>query len=188
MTGTRAPWWRWDTSRPTRRRLLRSAALAGVGLSGALALACAGGGAGTSQPAASGRSSLQAPEEPPQPGGTYNSYEQANPPTLDPHRTSAVTAMRAVSPVMSRLLRFKSTQDVEASYNLETQGDLALSVESPDAITWTVKLRPNARFHHVAPVNGRTVEAEDIKATFTRALEPTNPNRGALTAIDPAQI
>jgi peptide/nickel transport system substrate-binding protein len=186
MAGTRERLWRWGTSRYSRRRLLRSAAVAGVGLSGAVVMACAGGGT-TTQPMSGGRTGGQA-AEPPQPGGIYSSYDQANPPTLDPHRTSAVTAMRAVSPVMSRLLRFKTSQDVEATYNLETQPDLALSVESPDAITWTVKLRPDAKFHNVAPVNGRGVEAEDIKATFTRALEPTNPNRGSLTVIDPNQI
>lgn len=189
MAGTRERLWRWGTARYSRRRLLRSAALTGVGLSGTVTMACAGGGGGTTtQPAAGARTGARASEGPPQPGGTYNSYEQANPPTLDPHRTSAVTTMRAVSPVMSRLLRFKTSQDVEATYNLETQPDLALSVESPDAITWTVKLRPDARFHNVHPVNGRGVEAEDIKATFTRALEPNNPNRGSLMVIDPAQI
>lgn len=186
MGGSQERWWRWGTSRYSRRRLLRSAAVVGVGLSGAVAMACAGGGT-TTQPMSGGRTGGQA-AEPPQPGGTYSSYDQANPPTLDPHRTSAVTAMRAVIPVMSRLLRFKTSQDVEATYNLETQPDLALSVESPDAITWTVKLRPDAKFHNVAPVNGRGVEAEDIKVTFSRALEPTNPNRGSLMAIDPSQI
>lgn len=187
MADTRERLWRWRHVRYSRRRLLRSAALAGVGLSGAVAVACAGRGDGTARPVATGPSG-QGAEEPPQPGGIYNSYEQANPPTLDPHRTSAVTTMRAVSPVMSRLLRFKSTQNVEASYNLETEGDLALSVESPDAVTWIIKLRPDARFHNVAPVDGRSVEAEDIKVTFTRAAEPTNPNRGSLAVIDPAQI
>lgn len=187
MADTRERLWRWRHVRYSRRRLLRSAALAGVGLSGAVAMACAGRGDGTARPVATGPSG-QGAEEPPQPGGIYNSYEQANPPTLDPHRTSAVTTMRAVSPVMSRLLRFKSTQNVEASYNLETEGDLALSVESPDAVTWIIKLRPDARFHNVAPVDGRSVEAEDIKVTFTRAAEPTNPNRGSLAVIDPAQI
>src|SRR5581483_1757334 len=52
------------------------------------------------------------------------------------------------------------------------------------------KLRPDAKFHNVAPVNGHAVEAEDMKATFTRALNPAtnNPNRGALDFINAAQI
>jgi peptide/nickel transport system substrate-binding protein len=39
-------------------------------------------------------------------------------------------------------------------------------------------------------VNGHPVEADDVKATFVRALDTAtqNPNRGSLTMIDPAQI
>src|SRR5437870_1289378 len=65
---------------------------------------------------------------------------------------------------------------------------LALSVESPDALAWTVKLRPEVRWHNVAPVSRRALDAEDVKASFTRALDGKNPNRGSLTMIDPAKI
>jgi ABC-type transport system substrate-binding protein len=56
--------------------------------------------------------------------------------------------------------------------------------------TWTVKLRPDAKFFNIAPVNGHAVEAEDVKATFVRALDPAtaSPNRGQLNMIDPNQI
>jgi peptide/nickel transport system substrate-binding protein len=39
-------------------------------------------------------------------------------------------------------------------------------------------------------VNGHALEAEDVKATFTRALDPTtaSPNRGTIDMIDAAQI
>jgi peptide/nickel transport system substrate-binding protein len=37
-------------------------------------------------------------------------------------------------------------------------------------------------------VNGHPVEAEDIKASYTRALNPANPGRGTYDMIDPAQI
>jgi peptide/nickel transport system substrate-binding protein len=70
----------------------------------------------------------------------------------------------------------------------DIENDLGVGVESPDAITWTVKLRPDAKFHNVAPVNGRLVEAEDIKATFTRAQDRANPNAGNLNMIDPDQV
>ena len=46
--------------------------------------------------------------------------------------------------VLSRLLRFKGVQDIEASYNQETEPDLATSAETPDGVIWTAKLRPNA--------------------------------------------
>lgn len=178
--------------RLARRGVLRAAALGGAGLGGLALLGCGGdepSGARTRATVEVGRSGGQvATEEQPRPGGAYNWFIAANPPSLDPHRTSGVTTMTTVSPVMSRLLRFKSGKDVAAGYNRETQPDLAQTVESPDAVTWTITLRPDAAFHNVAPVSGRAVEAEDIKASFTRALDAKNPNRGSLAFIDPNQI
>jgi peptide/nickel transport system substrate-binding protein len=92
---------------------------------------------------------------------------------------------------MERLFRFKtSPTDPTTSLNRELEPDLALSAESPDAITWTIKLRPTVSFQNVAPVNGHAFEAEDVKATFTRMLDPAtgSPNRGALNMVDPSQI
>jgi peptide/nickel transport system substrate-binding protein len=175
----------------TRRRLMHGAALAAGNLA-ATALACGSRGpAGSSQGAGGvsvGRSATQSAGETPQMGGTVTWFDGANPPTLDPQATSSVTTMQAVGFSLSRLLRFKSVQDVQASYNLDTEPDLATSVETPDGITWTVKLRPNAKFHNIPPVSGHAVEAEDIKASFTRGLTPKNPNSASLGMMDPAQI
>ena len=93
--------------------------------------------------------------------------------------------------VMSQsVFRFQSGRDPATSLNHIIENDLGMSAESPNAATWTVKLRPDARFQNIAPVNGHPVEAEDVKTTFTRALDPAinNPNRGGLTMMDPAQI
>jgi peptide/nickel transport system substrate-binding protein len=89
-----------------------------------------------------------------------------------------------VGGVYSRLFRFKTAADPSVAESKEPESDLALSAESPDAITWTIKLRPNAKFHDVAPVNGHAVEAEDIKASYLRAIDPKNPNGGSLDMID----
>lgn len=177
----------------TRRAVLHGAVAGGAGLATVFAAACGGtrGQSSSQGPAtvAIGRTGgTQAPAESPEAGGTLNWSEQANPPTLDPHGTSAVTTMRTVSPTLSRLLRFKTSREVGESYNLETEPDLAASVESPDAVTWTVKLRADAKFHNVPPVNGHAVEAEDVALTFARALQPKNPNSGSLAMLDATQI
>ena len=90
---------------------------------------------------------------------------------------------------MSRLLRYKTGVDPKVADGHDVKPDLALTSESPDAVTWTLKLRPDAKFHNVAPVSGRAVEGENIKATFIRALnEPKNVNRASLDMIDRTQI
>jgi peptide/nickel transport system substrate-binding protein len=124
----------------------------------------------------------------PQPGGNFTTFSTLNYP-LDPQKGSGSSQV-VPAPAMSRVFLFKTSTNPATITDRVVQPDLGLSAESPDAVTWTVKLRPDARFHDVPPVNGHAVEAEDIKATYARALDPAtaNPNRGQLNMIDPAQI
>jgi len=188
----------------SRRTALRTTALTGAGLAGVALLGCKGGATsgsssgGAAKPPAqsSGGQGVNAligrtgtkPAEAPIMGGTLNDVVGTNAPTLDPHGSSSVLTMQAVSPVMSRLLRFTSLWDPATAYDRNTESDLASSYESPDAVTWTFKLRPDAKFQNVAPVNGHAVEAEDIKQTYIRGTSSANANRGSLGMIDPAQI
>lgn len=137
---------------------------------------------------AAGQSGSQGSQAAPRPGGTLNAYFTANSP-LDPQKVSA-GAQRAIGGVLSRLFRFKTGADPKVIDDHDIENDLGVGVESPDAITWTVRLRPDARFQNIPPVAGHLVEAEDVKATFLRALDPatSNPNRGALGMMDASQI
>jgi peptide/nickel transport system substrate-binding protein len=173
-------WGRIARGRITRRRLLLAGG-AGATLVAGTALGCGHStkatNSGTSKPAAG-------PAEQPRPGGVYNTYSIQNPPSLDPQRTTAAPTHQTVGGVYSRLFRFKTAADPTVAESKEPENDLALSAESPDAITWTIKLRPNATFQDIPPVNGHAVEAEDIKASFLRAIDPKNPNGGSLDMID----
>ncbi|MGH2589040.1 MAG: ABC transporter substrate-binding protein [Dehalococcoidia bacterium] len=202
-------WTRVMRRRYARRTILRGAALAGAGLAGALALACGGDGSESSsdsgQAAATGTGPAQANQadslggligrtgkdptsETPVRGGTYVATLSGNPPTLDPQSTVSINTGTPSSAAMSRLFRFKTFWEVGAANNKEIEPDLAQSAESPDGLTWTFKLRPDAKFHNVAPVNGHAVEAADVKATFVRAVAPSTANRGSLLMVDPAKI
>ena len=174
------------TMQLNRRRLLALAA-GGSLAAGTQLLACSNRSNGQPSSTAGGAGSKSAAGTP-QRGGTLQAYFATNFP-LDPQKGS-VGAQRVVSGVMSRVFRFKTGTDPATWSNHDLENDLGLSAESPDAVTWTIKLRPGAKFHNVAPVNGRAVEAEDIKATFVRAVDPAtgNPNRGSLSMIDPSQI
>jgi peptide/nickel transport system substrate-binding protein len=198
----------WDrrAGRRQTRRALLGAAAAGAGL---VLAACKGtskgaGGSGAARssgggtsPGAAGRPSdrqllsrtrSQPANDTPQSGGTVTWAASANPPNLDPHRTSSAFTNDLLSPALSRLLQYAPVWDSVQALDRKIVPDLAASVESPDGATWTVKLQPNAKFHNIPPVSGHAVEAEDIKATFTRSLGQQNPSRGVFDMIDPNKI
>jgi peptide/nickel transport system substrate-binding protein len=169
----------------TRRRLLTAgaagSAVAGLALAGCSGQSKSGGAASQSTATAASAGT-------PKSGGNLVVYLTSNYP-LDPQKVSAA-AQVVPGTAMSRIFQFKTDTNAATITDHITQPDLGMSAESPDAITWTVKLRPDAKFHNVAPVNGHAVEAEDIKATFQRALDPAtaSPNRGQLNMLDASQI
>jgi peptide/nickel transport system substrate-binding protein len=200
-------WSSLQTRRFTRRAALR---VAGVG-SGLAALALAGckttGGAssptgatsssGVAPGGAAGRTSDKqflsrsgSPQtnQTPKYGGSVAWATGSNPPNLDPHKTSSAFTNDVLSPVLGRLFNYYPAYDGVTALERKIVPDLASSVESPDAITWTVKLQPNARWHNVAPVSGRPVDSDDIKATFARSLTEMNPSRGVFDMVDPNKI
>ena len=66
-----------------------------------------------------------------------------------------------------RLLNYKYGSDVPTG-SFTPQGDLAESWEQPDELTYLFKIRRNAKFHNIAPVNGREATAEDVQYSFRR--------------------
>lgn len=172
-----------------RPRLTRRHLLAG-GASGAAALlaACASKSARPGPRASGAAQTGSSATGSPQPGGTLTVSQKTNPPTLDPQRSTSFYTLLQAGAVYSRMLKFKTGPSPEIAENHDVEPDLATSFESPDATTWTVKMRADAKFHNVPPVNGHAVEAEDVKATFTRALGPENPFRTSLDMIDATQI
>lgn len=158
-----------------------------VALSGATMLAC--GPSGPSKKPAAPVTTGGTARGTPRAGGTFYSYNSANLNSWDPQGGASQSSSVLTNPVYGGLFRFKSGPDPQVFLNLDTENNLASSIESPDGVTWTIKLRPGARFHDVPPVNGHTVQAEDVKATFQRAFAITNnTNRSLLTMIDPNQV
>ncbi len=172
-------------ARISRRRLLSGVTLSTAALGASWLTGCSTQSKGGA--ARQGVAASSSPESP-KTGGTLNVYLNFNPP-LDPHKISA-SAQDAPGGAMSRLFRFKTGVDPKAGTDHELENDLGVSAESPDAVTWTIKLRPDGKFQNIPPVNGHPAQAEDVKATFTRALDPAvpNPNRGSLDMIDVSQI
>lgn len=166
----------------SRRRLLGGLAVG----SGAATLLAACGKSGQARGRAASTSNTG---KAPQRGGTFTYYWNANPPALDPQFFATGSTTSWACAVMSGLFRFKIGTDPKVGLNHELENELATSAEAPDGITWTFKLRPDAAFHNVPPVNGHPVEADDVKATFVRGVTSSqNANRSVISMVDPAQI
>src|SRR5262249_14082075 len=101
-------------------------------------------------------------------GGTFRAYSSSETPNLDPDLNST-SLLHVAGPgiVLSKLMQFRA--DVPPGSSIPT-GDLAESWEQPDELTYIFKLRPNAKFQNIAPVNGREVVAEDVKFSFERQV------------------
>ncbi|MGH2588664.1 MAG: hypothetical protein ACRDJE_27380, partial [Dehalococcoidia bacterium] len=86
-----------------------------------------------------GRSATPAAGEQSVSGGVHKALFSTNPPTLDPHGTIRVFTIQGGSAAYSRLIRPKGAWDLADSLSLTTEPELALSLESPDVVTWTAK-------------------------------------------------
>ncbi|MBM3561271.1 MAG: ABC transporter substrate-binding protein, partial [Alphaproteobacteria bacterium] len=79
--------------------------------------------------------------------------------TMDPAKHSVFPTASILFHVYDPLI----TQDASGKF----QPALAESWSNPDATTWQFKLRRNVKFH-----NGEEFDAEAVKFTFDRALNP----------------
>jgi peptide/nickel transport system substrate-binding protein len=97
---------------------------------------------------------------------------ESNPANLDPRY-----ATDGQSQHIDRLI-FNGLVERDAEMNL--QGDLAESWETPDALTYVFHLRKGVKFH-----DGREVTSKDVKATIEYMMNPENksPKHGAFTMI-----
>ncbi|HWO72085.1 MAG TPA: ABC transporter substrate-binding protein, partial [Dehalococcoidia bacterium] len=152
------------TRRISRRRAI-AASGGGAAAAGILA-ACGGGDEGPAQ----GTSSLVAkPEDSSKQatrGGIIKASIATDAGSWDPHVRGAWFGTLGAL-LYSRLTVVKPGEGQATSGDIV--GELAEGWEiSPDGLTATFKLRPNAKWQPVAPVNGRAVDAEDVAATWTR--------------------
>jgi peptide/nickel transport system substrate-binding protein len=195
MSQNERSYWQRVARRPASRR---SVLLSGAGGSVALALALAGcsGDDDTktgnldvkTQPAGNAvPSSTTDPFAGVKRGGAIATSITSDPPTLDPYINPATNTKLFAAHVYSRLYKYK-TGPGKAAADAELVGDLAKSSEvSPDGLEWVIKLRPNATFHNVDPVNGRKVTSDDVKFSWGRATGPKAINAASLSFITNVQ-
>jgi ABC-type transport system substrate-binding protein len=172
-------------------RVSRRRALAGTGAAatGAALLAACGGGSsddGKKEAATSKVVPIVDTTRQAKRGGIFKGYRTQDALTWDPHVTSSQwTPPLAV--LFGRLMILDPGVTKESDGT--PRGNHAESWEfSPDRLTLTFKLRPNMKWHNVAPVNGRAVDIDDVlfsgkrlfqqgtqRAAFANSVNPTAP-------------
>lgn len=128
-----------------RRVLVGGSALA---LGSVAWAACGGGDDGATEEVA------------PRPGGTLRTGTSVPYSGLDPH-TEAGTGLAITARLYGYMLHVDSRDDAIIY-------DQAESVEQVDATTYVFHLREGARFHDIAPVNGRSVTSADVVRSIER--------------------
>ena len=103
----------------------------------------------------------QSPETPRR-GGILLAAIGADAPSLDPHQEQTFATIQPVAPLYSTLLQI----DPYSYPNIV--GDVASEWKiSPDALTYTFKIRPGIRFHDGSPLT-----AADVKASYDKIIFP----------------
>src|SRR5262249_32631172 len=103
----------------------------------------------------------------PKRGGVMRYRISSNLGNLDPHLNVGTYFSWGPAEVYSRLLRPRPGAEVKPPSIIPT-GDLAESWQQPDDTTYVFKLRHDARFQNIAPVNGRPVVADDVVYSLNR--------------------
>ncbi len=170
------------------RRMSRRQALASTGLAATAAafLAACGGSAksGSSQSAPSKVVPIVDSTKDAKRGGVLKFYRTQDPLTWDPHVTSSQWTP-PLAAVYGRLMILEAGVTKESDGT--PQGNHAESWEfSPDRMTLTMKLRQNMKWQQIAPVNGRTVDVEDVLFSGKRLFQQGTQRAVFANSVNPA--
>ncbi|MGD9893943.1 MAG: ABC transporter substrate-binding protein [Dehalococcoidia bacterium] len=178
-----------------RRALLRGAA-GTAGLAAAFAIACGGdsdsddSSAGSSSSSGNGTAAAADSARPAElanakSGGTFN-YDQSDEPiTLDNHRSETPGSAHAANLAYNHLLR-RWEDFVKDPGKIFIESELAQAWEQVDQTTYKFNLVQNAKWHDIAPVNGRALTSADVKYSIER-MKGSDPNLRTRSAMEPIE-
>ena len=174
----------------TRRSLLRGAVYGATGLGAAALIGCGDSSSpeatGTASPAATTGgaatgTATEASASTPKTGGRYQIAINQEVASLDVFATGSFTAPTSSSAyAQSRLFKYRTGPGYDSAQR-ESEGDLVTSFEIVDDLTWILKIREGVKFHNVAPVNGRELDAEDIVFSWQRFVGMPAVKSGDIT-------
>ena len=187
----------WSRHRVSRRAALRGVGVGAAGIAGAVLIGCrdsdddptatpddggGGGGSGDATATATGTPVVQTSTPTSSTikrGGTYTVAQTGDPPTINPYGNASFAGKIVAALSYNRLYKRETFAGSNGGETLPGP-DAAISAESADGVTWTIKLRDMV-LHDVAPVNGRKLDSEDVIKSTERLLAEESPNRAAVT-------
>ncbi|HEX5504518.1 MAG TPA: ABC transporter substrate-binding protein [Thermomicrobiales bacterium] len=160
---------------PSPFRLTRRAFV--LGAVGTFAAACGGTQAPAAQPSAPAASAQ------PKPGGTLAiRWWTGDPPDLDPYQIVTFRTQEFAGFFYSRLLKFNNGPGIGPNAFIPTP-DLAESYQaSQDGLTYTFKLRGNAKWQNKDPMKGRAVTADDVVWSFSQ-FQKVSPQKTSFNMV-----
>lgn len=179
----------WLKKPLNRRTVLRGSAGTALGASALALVGCGGddddtgngngnGGDPTNTPQGLLPTNTPQPEASPTPeseiqtGGALSWLISTSPPGVDPYTVTSFICSYVNGMSLSKLLRFQAGVPEVEPTDFSMEVDLAQTMpEQPDDLTWTFKVKENAKFHDVDPTNGRAVTSEDVAYAILRYKE-----------------
>ncbi len=158
-----------NPSQISRRQVLRLAAVAGLSLAGAALAACGGAAPAPLQTAASTSAASAQPVK----GGTLTWVLRQEPDVLDPHVTSLASTATVDMRLYDNLVML--TPDMKFVPGVAEKWDI-----SDDWKTYTFTFRKGVKFHDGTPFN-----AQEMKASIERMVDPATKSRLALSFVGP---
>jgi peptide/nickel transport system substrate-binding protein len=195
-------WDRWWTQRASRRRLIAGSGAAAAGVAGLALVGCGDDddddeeptaatstststGTGTAAATGTATGTAQTAAQPVK-GGTIRyplqGISSGDPPTLFPYENLTYLAQTPSSLHYSRLLRSAVGKDIDPADHTALEGDVISDWEQPDDVTYVMTLKDNVTWHDKAPMNGRTMTAQDILSTW-EAFKTLSQNANGWTLI-----
>ena len=178
-----------------RRSFLGAASALGAGAAGLALVGCGdddstsntpGGGIATPTQAA-GASATATPADPfagATRGGALHYYDTSDPASLDPYGSASFTTKVFASHSYSRLYKLNAGPGVKNT-DVTPTPDIAEKAEiAPDALSATVTMRTDVKFHNVAPTNGRAITTDDLTYSWGRMTDPKNATSSQVSFVE----
>jgi len=121
-------------------------------------------------------------------GGTVVEGMSGDAPNLDPNQTTGLYAQIPTALLYERLVHVPTEPGTNSEQNVRVPG-LAESWDiSDDFLTYTFHLRKGVKWHNLPPVNGRELDAEDVKFTWDLFMSKGSIEQGFFTNVDRGEV